>query len=879
MIKGPAFMSLDFSKWYTMEVTFQIINSQLYMTTASLNDGTKIEPLGNMIRIGNALQMGWLDSVVVVTGVDDMATDLVSIKKRCAGCVVEDSMVYDMTKKYVTVSPYSGSLTQSATDFSAVTTPFVVENISSDFGFYASSKSIYGPAPYRNTVYFAGDDGVNGYSAACFMSKQTYNLLEGEITVYAHMYNRNNDAEYNETWFSLVPSNYKYYLTPVHPTAALREGIRIGGWPNLGFVIDHLDVNTNDKIIVGPYNHSAGQVGSWYTMRATFDTFNGFFRLKKYEFNNGSGWNSVWSNPVNFGQVSSFPWLSSFRVSACTDDLIDSLGIIKIHCVSLSKSTCSIKKLAKTICRSAGQLDVESNFTLNNNTPVGSTYKITAFNGNRSHPNVSNYTLASGKLLSLNWPGGAWRIQIITPCGSIDSTTITLINEPIIQAYAADTQRVCASQKNIPLLLFIDSTSVSGGNWAWSGSLVSGNTINVFRSSDSLYSYARPTMGIYTSPLGCKDTVNIQVLVRNTPTTRFTGGDTQRSCEGTPIALNAQFASTSNINWMVLPPSDGTLSSNTGNSATYTPGANDNTQGRAWLKISTIPIHNDPCPASSDTTILLLYPKPKVAILDSARICMPARATIQSSELAGIPAHFLQYNWTLNPGGTQSGSTFSDSFPTSGIFDLSLNITDTRSNCADQVDKKGAIHIYPKPVAQFTVAPSNVQVTPNTLFSFNNTSKLDVSIFTTGALTYQWNFSDKNAFSQSSTLISPQFQAAADTNTYRIRLTVISDKNCIDSSIQQIRVVYKFNFHAPSAFCPQGLNNRYRIEAYNYQSAIIRIYSRWGEKLYESENLLEGWDGNYIGLPCQEGVYIVIADLRSFDGYHNIYEGTFHLLR
>lgn len=879
-VKGPTSISLDFTKWYTIEVTFQIINSQLYMTTASLNDGTKTEPLGNMIRIGNALQMGWLDSVVVVTGVDDMATDLVSIKKRCAGCVVEDSMVYDMTKKYATRWPIPPSGNITGIDFSKIKTFIGIESVAKNDSFFANSNQCLNSSGGRNTIYFGGDlPSPDAQHSACAIIKQVFNVFEGPLTVQADFYNRQDIPMYNENYLAIVPKDYSWYPSWISGDVKAFQGIRLGARPFAALLVDAKDEYTADAVIKPLTNHNLASNGQWYKMRATFDTANGYFRLAEFSIDKGTGFKKVYPSPVNIGPVANYPWLAACRVEALADDMMDSLGFKKIHCVSFPKNACFISKSPKIICRNNNQYNIENCFLVDNKTPVGATYKIVAFNGDRNHQNVSNYNLGSGKLLTLNWPGGAWRIQITTPCGSIDSTTITLINEPIVQAYAANTQRICASEKTIPLLLFVDSTSVSGGSWAWSGSLVSGNTLNVFRSSDSLYSYARPTMGIYTSPLGCKDTVNIQVLVRNTPIISFMGGDTLRSCEGTPIALNAQFASTSNITWMLLPPSDGTLSSNTGNSATYTPGANDNTQGRAWVKISTIPLNNDPCPASSDTAILLFYPKPIADILDSARICMPARATIQGAELAGIPAQFLQYNWTLNPGGTQYGSTFSDSFPISGIYDLTLSIADIRSNCTDQADKKGAIQIYPKPVAQFTVAPSNVQVTPNTLFSFNNTSILDLSIFTKGALNYQWNFSDKNGFSQNATLVSPQFQAAADTNTYRIRLIAISDKNCIDSSIQQIRVVYKFNFHAPSAFCPQGLNNRYRIEAHNYQSAIIRIYSRWGEKLYESENLLEGWDGNYMGLPCQEGVYVVIADLRSFDGYHNIYEGTFHLLR
>lgn len=1056
-VKGPTSISLDFTKWYTIEVTFQIINSQLYMTTASLNDGTKTEPLGNMIRIGNALQMGWLDSVVVVTGVDDMATDLVSIKKRCAGCQVEDSAVYDMSFKDVTISKYSKSLTQLATNFDTVKTRLVVENISSNYSFNASSTSAYSSAPYRHTVYFAGDDPSNGYSSACLITKQTYNLLDGEITIYAHMYNRSTGGDYNETWISLLPKNYKYYLSPVHPTSNYREGIRIGGWPTLGFVIDHLDVNTNDNIITGPYGHSAGSNATWYTMRATFDTLNGYFRLKNYEFNKGSGWVKVWANPINIGIVSNFPWLTNFRVSVCGDDLIDSMGIIKMNCVNFPKVPCKITKTSKLFCRNNGQYNLNNSFQVNGKAPIGATYKITAYNGSRSHSNVTDYSLDSGKFIKLNWPGGTWRILITTTCGSTDSVNVTLHDEPIVKAYSKDTQRICSSMKSFPATNLIDSTSTIGGTWIWSGKLVSGKTILINRNSDSIYSYPQSISGYYTSDMGCKDTISVIVIVRNTPQVKFTGldtqlicenenhsltvtysassnvswkilspsdgklstntgliasyqpgkndinvgwakiqtstiletgdpcpiskdtviikysprpkptyidshlvcsnrknialttfydstsvsggtwawtgsiingkyiqitrnsdslisypkiikgiyttkfgckdsirfavyvrnipqvkitnGDTMRSCDGKPIVLNATYSATNKINWSLLPPSDGSLLNSSGSSTKYTPGNKDLNSGNVLLSISSEQTPNDPCPTISDTIILINYPLPIPLILDSARLCGPTRITISSSELAGIPPTALTYQWNLSPGSSQFGQIYTDTFDNNGIYDLSLRITDNRSNCYAEVNKTGAIHIYPKPNAQFNVAPSNIQTVPNTLFKFTNTSKLDISNFPNGKVTSQWTISDRKGFSLNSNTPNPEFQASLDSNTYRILLTVTSDKNCVDTSIQFIRVVNQFHFHAPTAFCPQGLNSSFKIEAANYSSAIIRIYSRWGEKIYESTNLEEGWNGYYQGQPCAEGIYIVIADLRGYDGYHNIYEGTFHLLR
>ena len=45
----------------------------------------------------------------------------------------------------------------------------------------------------------------------------------------------------------------------------------------------------------------------------------------------------------------------------------------------------------------------------------------------------------------------------------------------------------------------------------------------------------------------------------------------------------------------------------------------------------------------------------------------------------------------------------------------------------------------------------------------------------------------------------------------------------------------------------------------------IRIFNRWGQLIYESDNPTEGWDGNYNGSPAPMGTYVYSSVFTSFE--------------
>ncbi|WP_276485383.1 gliding motility-associated C-terminal domain-containing protein [Paraflavitalea pollutisoli] len=78
-----------------------------------------------------------------------------------------------------------------------------------------------------------------------------------------------------------------------------------------------------------------------------------------------------------------------------------------------------------------------------------------------------------------------------------------------------------------------------------------------------------------------------------------------------------------------------------------------------------------------------------------------------------------------------------------------------------------------------------------------------------------------------------------------------------------IRVVDESFFSIPNAFTPNndGNNDRLHIRITGLlQLKYFRVYSRWGQLVFESRQLNEGWDGNWQQKPQPTGTYVWIAE-------------------
>lgn len=62
----------------------------------------------------------------------------------------------------------------------------------------------------------------------------------------------------------------------------------------------------------------------------------------------------------------------------------------------------------------------------------------------------------------------------------------------------------------------------------------------------------------------------------------------------------------------------------------------------------------------------------------------------------------------------------------------------------------------------------------------------------------------------------------------------------------------------PTAFSPNndGQNDIFYVRAGCISTFHLIIYDRWGNKVFESNNINDGWDGKYLGQPENTGTYV-----------------------
>ncbi|HPJ59844.1 MAG TPA: PKD domain-containing protein [Bacteroidales bacterium] len=209
--------------------------------------------------------------------------------------------------------------------------------------------------------------------------------------------------------------------------------------------------------------------------------------------------------------------------------------------------------------------------------------------------------------------------------------------------------------------------------------------------------------------------------------------------------------------------------------------------------------------------------------------------------------------WRFGDGGHSSAGNPVWLFDIEGEYKVTLTVYSSGMEHNSSV----MITVHPKPEARFEVICEN-NVDSDDEILFRNYSE--------GAQRFNWDFGDGNG----SGVFEPRHKYSRDGN-YTVRLIAISEYGCADSMVIENAFTASSCFiEFPNAFIPNpnGPSGGYYSPKSDEASHIfhpvfsgvsdyqLRIFTRRGVMIFESNDINYGWDGYYQGRLCDPGVYV-----------------------
>lgn len=267
-------------------------------------------------------------------------------------------------------------------------------------------------------------------------------------------------------------------------------------------------------------------------------------------------------------------------------------------------------------------------------------------------------------------------------------------------------------------------------------------------------------------------------------------------------------------------------------------------------------------------TDIVILPHPVVAFTADT-VCFPE--PVQFNNTSSIQTgNIASWAWKFGDGNISAQASPLHRYEFPGAYNVEL-IASSQYNCKDTSSIIGAVLIQEKPVANFKFYQLPTLEQDQTRLQFTNLSSQNSSTFT-------WDFGN---FSNSND--RDPIGIYEDTGRYNVMLVAYTDAGCSDTAVLNTGMLFPdFFYFLPSAFTPNSdpFNPLYKGigSVYTYKFK-LEIYNRWGEKLFETDDINQGWDGYYNGELCMEGAYLCRVQLVPFKGIMKTYEQMFMLMR
>ena len=218
------------------------------------------------------------------------------------------------------------------------------------------------------------------------------------------------------------------------------------------------------------------------------------------------------------------------------------------------------------------------------------------------------------------------------------------------------------------------------------------------------------------------------------------------------------------------------------------------------------------------------------------------------------------YHWT--PAQFLSNDTIPDpiAFPLSTTL-YTVYATNNTYGCRDTAQV--LVTVYPTALVSL---PDTVTLYPGDSYQINPGGN---------CLYFQWF---PPAGLSNANIANPVAMPAVNTRYF---VTATTEAGCATHDSIDINVSLESTIDMPNAFSPGSNPNPIFKPAHtgNVTLNYMRIFDRWGQQIFETNDINKGWDGTYNGKPQGLGVYIYVVEAKLPSGRIFRKEGNLTLLR
>jgi gliding motility-associated-like protein len=219
--------------------------------------------------------------------------------------------------------------------------------------------------------------------------------------------------------------------------------------------------------------------------------------------------------------------------------------------------------------------------------------------------------------------------------------------------------------------------------------------------------------------------------------------------------------------------------------------------------------------------------------------CAPSLVQFTDLSTADSP---INYAWDFGDGNISSEQNPSHLYSNMGDYTVSLTI-ETTSGCVDTLTMTypAPIEIQPSPVSNFTLTPNQTDICHADIAFFDQSVGADSILY--------WHDDGSSSSNAVYTYTSSGW--------FRPMQIAINEFGCRDTSYQQL-YIEPFLIYIPNSFTPDGdnFNNEFNpVHSLDVIGWKLKLYNRWGELVFESQDPTIGWNGTYKGLIAQDGLY------------------------